>query len=354
MLKLDEVFTAVGTPNIALVKYWGKRNDKLNLPANSSLSMTLDESLATRTSVLFSKKLKEDALYINGERQQTRGGTEEKVLFTMGVLDAMRAQAGTKAHCLVVSRNAFPTGAGLASSAAGAATLVFVLSKALGLKSSSMRDLSVLARRISGSGCRSLFGGFVKWDRGSRRDGLDSYAEQVADSRHWPDIVDVIAIVAGGRKKVPTAEGHARTVATSRLFTQRPVVAEANFRGAVNAVEDRDFATLSTIVMRDSNNMHATCMDAYPPIMYLNDKSREIIEAVHLLNESEGRQIAAYTFDAGPNAHIITRKGDAVKVRAVVERIVGRENIILAGQGEGPRVVNDRKPLIDGEAMAPI
>ena len=185
LMKIDEVVTAVGNSNIALIKYWGKRNRKLILPTNSSLSITLDENVSTRTSVMFSKKLKEDTFYIDGElKDMSDSDTQER----FAIIDQLRNMAGVKERILMVSKNNFPASAGMASSASGSSTLAFAAANALGLKMDA-RELSKIARQGSGSSCRSLMGGFVKWNKGEKTDGSDSYAEQVFDERHWPEAV---------------------------------------------------------------------------------------------------------------------------------------------------------------------
>lgn len=350
---MENLVTAIGTPNIALVKYWGKRDVGLNLPYNSSLSMTLDESLNTKTSVLVSDRLQSDTIYIDGAQQKFDDAKEEKFALLAEVLNYMREAASSSSKVMIVSRNSFPSSAGLASSASGAATLVFALNEAFGL-GLGQRELVIIARRISGSSCRGLMGGFVKWERGELPDGTDSYATQVADNAHWPEVVDLIALVSAEKKRISSSEGHRRTPSTSELFKVRPEIAERFAGMASRAIGQRDFQTLGEIIIKDSNNMHATMLDSYPPIMYLNDASRRIIYAIHDLNASEGRIVGAYTFDAGPNAHIITLKNDIPKIKAALQGIASEEKIIVAGQGSGPRVLDESESLIGKDPFGQI
>lgn len=346
----DKVTTAVGHSNIALVKYWGKRDNDLNLPNNSSISITLDDEVKTTTSVVFSDMLRGDKFFINGNLQK-EDTSNEKNMFMRKVLNDMRRMAGTESKALIVSENSFPESSGMASSASGAATLVFALSNALGLGYDN-RQLSIISRKISGSACRSVYGGIVKWQRGSRKDGSDSYAMQIAKPSDWPDLVDVIAIVDPSKKKVSSSRGHALTVATSPLYKVRAGFAEKNVEEIELAVDRKDFGALATTIMRDSNNMHATMLDTWPPIMYLNDISRDIIYAVHEMNEQNGKVLAAYTFDAGPNAHIITMEKNRHSVLEKLGEISGIKRIVTARIGEGPRIVSDN--LIDIERLAPL
>lgn len=348
------VVTAIGTPNIALTKYWGRRNADINLPYNSSLSITVDESLYTKTSVMFSDKLTRDYLFINAEEQDLNDPQNEKSVYTGRILKEMRSKAGMKSPAFVASYNSFPTAAGFASSASGASTLSFTVAKALGLELTNL-EISTFCRKISGSACRSLFGGFAKWQKGEKDDGSDSYAEPVFDEKYWPEVIDVVTIIKANRKKVSTSEGHNRTPKTSLLFKARPAVAEDRTREIIEAIRVKDFDKMAEITMKDSNSMHATMMDSWPPIIYLDDRSIAVINAVHDLNASEGRNVAAYTFDAGPNPQIITLRKYEKKVLEILEPIAEKDKIIVAGQGSGPRLLKEGEgSLIDVDKLKPI
>ncbi len=346
---LDEVVTVIGTPNIALTKYWGKRDEKLILPTNSSISLTFDENLATTSSVVFSKKLKEDRLFIDG-KQLDLNEKEPKERFQ--IVDMMRSMAKTDAKVLVVSKNNFPASSGLASSASGLATLTYACSSALGLNLSK-KDMTIMARQGSGSSCRSLLGGIVEWKKGERQDGSDSYAEQVVDEKYWPELIDVVAIVTREKKKVSSRSGMKQTVATSVLYKARlGYIEQANDR-LRKAVRDRDFETLAEITMRDSNDMHAVMLDTYPPLTYMNDSSRVVLSMIHELNDTEGKTVGAYTFDAGPNAHVITLRKNVDRIAKMLGELEEVEQVLKVGQGGGPRVLKPKDALIGGD-LAPI
>jgi len=351
----DKITTAMGTPNIALIKYWGKRdNTGLNTPNNSSIGLTMDENLSTKTSVVFSDKFDRDRIYINGVEEKIEGrDVPEKALYTKKILDHMRKLAAVKKKVLIVSENNFPSSAGIASSASGAATLTFALTHALNLKLSH-KEMSIIARQISGSACRSLFGGIVKWNKGVKNDGTDSYAEQIVGEKYWPELVNIIAIVDSSKKKVSTSAGHSDTVNTSPLYPSRLAFAEDGVRKVEKAIGDRDIDALSRLIMRDSNDMHATMLDTWPPIMYLNDSSKEIMYAVYELNQSQksGKYIAGYTFDAGPNAHIITTESNKDAILKLLSGISGVKKIIISHAGKGPRLLKN-DDLIDAKTLQP-
>ncbi len=330
---MEDIATAIATPNIALVKYWGKRNDRLILPENDSVSITLDESVKTTTTVLFSDRLSRDAFYIDGSESKIEGVTAT----AMDVLMQIKKMANEKRHVLIASENTFPSGTGLASSASGSMALVYAACSALKLEIDA-KGLSMLARQASGSACRSAYGGFVRWLKGSNDDGSDSYAKQIADEKHWNEVIDIIAIVDQKKKKVASREGQALTKETSKLYALRKEIAQEHADAAENAIIEKDFERLAMLIMTESNNMHAVMTDTFPPLLYLNDVSKSIIYAIHELNESSGSAIAAYTFDAGPNAHIITKKQNVHEVTEMLEGIEGIRNIIECRQGSGPRL----------------
>jgi len=188
--------TAIANANIALVKYWGKRDERLILPQNSSISMTLD-GLNTITTVEFDKKYDRD-IFILGDREFKEGKEFEKVVKH---LDLIREISRIQGKAKIMSKNNFPTAAGLASSASGFAALSLAGSKAAGMDLG-VEKLSILARRSgSGSASRSCQSGFIEWLRGKKPDGSDSYAIQIAPSKYWPEFRMIVVIVSTTAKK---------------------------------------------------------------------------------------------------------------------------------------------------------
>eukprot|EP01052_Picozoa_sp_SAG31_P033430 SAG31_NODE_3777_length_3892_cov_2.842605_2_plen_265_part_00 len=145
----------------------------------------------------------------------------------------------------------------------------------------------------------------MRWQKGEQADALDSKAVQVADEKHWPQMRALVLVASAAKKKVSSTAGMQSTVGTSALIAHRAREVVPNRVAAIEAAYlARDFETFGQLTMADSNQFHATCLDTYPPIFYLNDISRDVIRAVHALNDYAGQCIAAYTFDAGPNAVI--------------------------------------------------
>ncbi|KAK2085687.1 hypothetical protein P7K49_036987 [Saguinus oedipus] len=203
----------------------------------------------------------------------------------------------------VASVNNFPTAAGLASSAAGYACLAYTLARVYGVES----DLSEVARRGSGSACRSLYGGFVEWQMGEQADGKDSVARQVAPESHWPELRVLILVVSAEKKLTGSTVGMQASVKTSPLLRFRAEsVVPARMAEMTRCIQERDFRGFAQLTMQDSNQFHATCLDTFPPISYLSHISWRIIHLVHRFNAHHGDTKVAYTFDAGPNAVIFT------------------------------------------------
>src|SRR5690625_3856942 len=169
--------TAKAHTNIALIKYWGKRDESLILPTNNSLSLTLD-AFYTTTKVQFDLELEEDIFNLDG--QVVQGVQYDRV---KQFLDMIRAYADQlNIFAKVDSTNTVPTAAGFASSASGFAALAAASTHALGLDLSD-QELSRLTRMGSGSACRSIYGGFAEWEQGQKEDGSDSYAVPIAPKK---------------------------------------------------------------------------------------------------------------------------------------------------------------------------
>lgn len=313
-------------------RYWGKRDPSLNLPTNSSLSVTLSQkSLRTLTTASAAATYPAaDELILNGKSQEIQ--SSKRTLACLANLRAHRQAVEDADSSLpklsalplrIVSENNFPTAAGLASSAAGFAALVRAVADLYQLPQSP-RELSRIARQGSGSACRSLMGGYVAWRAGELADGSDSLAEEVAPASHWPEMRALVLVVSADKKDVPSTEGMQTTVATSNLFeTRAKTVVPERMAAIETAIQSRDFPAFAEITMRDSNGFHATCLDSWPPIFYMNDVSRAAVRLVHDINRVVGQTVCAYTFDAGPNAVIYYLEKDTELVAGTVKAILG-------------------------------
>uniref|UniRef100_A0A1I8HKW5 Diphosphomevalonate decarboxylase n=1 Tax=Macrostomum lignano TaxID=282301 RepID=A0A1I8HKW5_9PLAT len=302
----DESFIAyaAAAPNLALIKYWGKRDSRLVLPLNNSISVTLDDQLMrTVTIATASPEFAEDSVELNGKPAEV---TDRMRAVLQSLRQrCQRGQDLASWKVRVATRNSFPTAAGLASSSSGFAD--------------TLRWLSTVARLGSGSACRSLFAGFAEWSAGQRPDGVDSTASQLASAGHW-DLRVLVCVVGAGAKSAPSTQAMARTVATSSLLPARLSCLPDRLAAVREAVAGRDFASLAEMSMRDSNCLHAVCADTYPPVHYLTDASRAIIDFVHRLNEASGRVVLGYTADAGPNVCLLAQPADVHLAAGCLQR----------------------------------
>lgn len=317
--------TAVAHPNIALVKYWGKRNEDLILPHQSSLSITL-APLSVTTTVEFG--VRAEVVEINGE--VARGEARRRVT---RVLDEVRKRVPC-GPARVISHGDFPAAAGLASSAAAFAALALAARAAAGLRHDP-KEASILARLGSGSACRSIQGGVCVWHRGKRSDGTDSYAEQLFDVEHWPDLRLVVAILGRGEKEVSSRDGMRHTVETSPYYRAWVEDAEAEIPRAVKLIRTRDLVGLGELAERNAWRMHATALAADPPLWYLSPATLSVISAIR---EQRRRGLPVwFTLDAGPNPVLLT---DAAHLRQVeaVARAAGAQEVIRCLPGDDARL----------------
>jgi diphosphomevalonate decarboxylase len=319
--------TARACANIALVKYWGKRDGQLNLPAAGSLSLTL-AALVTETTVELDPSLDQDELILDGNPARPKD-----LARTSSFLDLVRAEARITARARVTSTNQFPTASGLASSASGFAALAVAASTAAGL-TSSPRALSILARRGSGSAARSLYGGFVRMHAGHLPDGSDAYAEPIT-SRLTDRVRMVIAIVGGGAPKSHNSrDAMDHTAATSPLYQAWLDLVPNDLALAEGALSAGDLAALGTIAEANALAMHASAMAARPAVIYWQPTTLALLAEVRALRD---RNVACWaTMDAGPHVKVLTSIDHAEAVAAALRPIAS--DVIISAPG-GPVAV---------------
>jgi len=318
--------TAIACSNIAFVKYWGKRDEPLRLPMNSSLSMALSQA-TTMTTVAFVPELAEDEIFIDGRAVQ---GTAR--LRVAQHLDRIRQKAEIRQRARVASRNSFPRNAGIASSASGFAALTLAATTAAGLKLST-RELSCLARLGSGSAARSIPGGFVEWHRG--QDHESSYAEQIAPPQHWPEFRDIVAVVETTPKPVSSTHGMARAQ-TSPYFTTRMALIPERLERARQAILDRDLDELGRISEQEAIELHFISMSSHPPVLYWSPATLKLIHQV-LAWRSEGLRVH-FTIDAGPNVHLLCEQRDEKAISAMLVEMAEVRHVIVNAPGFAARL----------------
>jgi len=295
--------SAYAPANIALAKYWGKRDRALNLPVNGSLSISLG-ALGTHTVVCAAER---DSLRLNGV-----AAAPDSVLHrrTFAFIDLWRRGEAQPLH--IDTRNTIPTAAGLASSASGFAALTLALARYWQLDIADS-DLSAIARLGSGSAARSLWHGFVKWQRGTRDDGSDSHAAPLASD--WQELRIALVEIDGGTKKTASGDGMNHTTATSPLYAAWPATAAADLAAIEAAIHARDFRTLGSVAEANALAMHATMLAARPALCYLQAQTLATLQRLWQAR-ADGLDIYA-TIDAGPNVKILCRADDEAAVRAI-------------------------------------
>ncbi|MEO6944672.1 MAG: diphosphomevalonate decarboxylase [Lacisediminihabitans sp.] len=324
---------AIAHSNIAIVKYWGKRDADLNIPAVGSISLTLD-ALSTETSVTFDSALVADEFRLDGKRSDPARVSR--------LLDHVRTQSGATEYAAVSSANDFPTGAGLASSASGFAALALAASAAAlagrvgSQKMPDDRELSILARRGSGSAARSIFGGVVELHRGSHADGLDSFAEPLLSADEWPLSV-VIAITDTRAKIVNSSTGMGESALSSPFYPSWVDTAEDDLAGARTAIAARDFERLGELTEYSCLKLHAIMLTTRPALLYWNAAT---VAAIYTVRELRGSGIPVYfTIDAGPQLKALCLPESAQKVADALAATSGVQETRTSGLGAGAQLV---------------
>jgi len=331
--------------NIALIKYWGKhpKYENLHVPTKSSISFTVAD-LFTETQLRvkegdFSLSLAFDGKMIEPE--------EEKFTYLRGFFDKilLHHEFAKNYSYHIETKSNFPVAAGFASSASGFSALGIAFAKIMErlgcLQKLDDRKLSVIARLGSGSAARSVpsKGGLVIWHRGwDDNPGENvselSYAETLYPPSYFSDIVIMYAKVEIAEKKVKSRTGMKETVKTATNYWEWVEREEkVALPAMLDAVKNRRWEELFTLTKKASNDFHDVCIKTTPPIEYLNDASRDIIESINPL------EYAAYTFDAGPNAVIFTLKDKVDEIESLLKGVVGKENIVMTKVGEGPKII---------------
>ncbi|TGB13359.1 diphosphomevalonate decarboxylase [Streptomyces sp. MZ04] len=331
----QDTATAVAHPNIALVKYWGKRDERLIVPWTDSLSMTLDV-FPTTTRVRIDPDAGHDEVTLNGEVATGEAGRR-----ITAFLDLVRELSGLPLRAVVDTRNTVPTGAGLASSASGFAALAVAAAAAYGLDLDATA-LSRLARRGSGSASRSVFGGFATWYAGPA-DATDAEADLASHAEPVPtadiDPALVIAVVNAGPKDVSSREAMRRTVDTSPLYRPWAASSKDDLTDMRAALGRGDLEAVGEIAERNALGMHATMLAARPAVRYLSPASVTVLDRVLQLRKDA---VPAYaTMDAGPNVKVLCRRADAERVADAVRDAVPDGTVLVAGPGPGARLLDE-------------
>lgn len=331
--------TTVSAPaNIAFIKYWGARDLDLALPMNPSISMTLDHCVTKCTVEVLEGG--HDEVWLSEPDGGFGTPDPEFTRRVVAQLDRIRQWAGREEPFRVATRNAFPSAAGLASSASGFAALTLAAAGALGKGDAPVQELSRLARLSgSGSAARSVLGGYVEWPDPGAPSAVGeepSYAIQLAEAAHW-ELRDIIAVVEIGPKAVSSLDGHRRAL-TSPYYPKRLELLTERLERVRRAIENRDLDLLGPALEEEAIDLHLIAMSSQPAIFYWSPGTVAVLRAVRELRQ-EG--LAAWvTMDAGANVHVICDADSEDDVADRLEDLPSVGFVIRDGVGDGPEVEN--------------
>lgn len=295
--------TAVAPINIALCKYWGKRDELINLPVTSSLSISLSP-LGTKTDVRIAEGT--DSFVLNDQEISLESPAGQRVV---EYLDLFRPDPHTAFH--IDSSTNVPVAAGLASSASGFAALAMALDKLFNWNLDT-RSLSILARLGSGSASRSVFDGFVEWHAGEDPDGMDCYAEKLP--YEWPVFCVALVEISSEQKYISSRAAMAQTVRTSKLYRGWPARARADLEELKAGIAEKDIVRVGRVAEANALAMHATMLDSRPAVLYWKPETIKTIEKIWAIREA-GTALY-FTMDAGPNIKLLFEECD----RDLIER----------------------------------
>ena len=283
--------------NFALIKYWGKKDEKLRLPFQASLSFTIDK-LFTDTKVTVNKKLIKDKITINGISDE---GLNKRVIQHLNLI---RSKYNIKDYVEVTSVNNVPTSAGLASSASSFAALTLAATKAFNLNLSK-EELSRLSRYASGSASRSIFGNFAIWDIGNDK---TSIARPI--DINWPEFKIIVLMIDKSKKPASSTDAMKESVENKLLYDEWVKQSKIDLDKMLIALNNKDIKSVGEIAEKNANHMHDLIEST--GITYKTKESLKAIDKIHELR-TKG-VLAYYTMDAGPNIKIITIDSEVNKI----------------------------------------
>jgi diphosphomevalonate decarboxylase len=320
--------TAQAHSNIALVKYWGKGDETLRLPVNSSLALALD-AIYTVTTVEFDETLSEDIVEIDNDTF-----SQKETAKVSAHVDLLRQRANVNWKAKVKTKNNFPKAVGAASSASGFAALTVAAAAALDLQLTE-KELSIISRQGSGSASRSIPGGVSHWHRGSDSDS--SFAEKIEYPAEWDLKVLLVFVGDLAAKKIGSTEGMA-LAHTSPYFTQAVAEAEKNIDRIKTAFSTNNWRLFGQVIEDECFRLHMLCMTTTPNILYWQGTTVDIFQT--LLTLREQHIDGFFTVDAGPHVHVVCRATDVATIKEKLEKIQGVTSVVECGIGKGAHTIS--------------
>ncbi len=305
--------------NIALVKYWGKKEHQI--PENPSISFTLDDC-KTITELNYQRKEQvEDAfsfkVYLD---EEFKPDFHPKIETFFKRIESY-VPFLKEFHFTIKTKNTFPHSSGIASSASGMSALalcIMSIEKQLnpGLTDSDfIKKASFLARLGSGSACRSLEGDLVVWGKHPEIEGSNDlfgvkYPYKVHDN--FKNYQDTILLVDKGEKQVSSTVGH-NLMHGHPFAKQRFEQAVDNISKIKNILETGDLEAFIALVESEALTLHAMMMTSMPYFILMKPNTLEIINKIWRFRQETGLPIS-FTLDAGANVHVLYPEKDAKQI----------------------------------------
>lgn len=328
--------TIKASSDIALVKYWGKKDEVLRLPENGSVSIILD-GLDTITTIEFLEDLTEDQITIQGTQIAADSREAKRVVKHLDRIRSIAKEQGilkADLYAQVVSKNTFPRGTGLSSSGSGMAAITYAATKSLGLELSE-KEISILSRQASGTACRCSVGGFVEWLDGDTSD--TSYSQTIFEKDHW-DIRDVVAVVDEGMKKISSTQGHT-TAQSSPFFEIRQSRIKDKIKTVKQAIADKDFTTLGKTVEAEALEFHSILLTSKTPLVLWYPGTLQVMAEVERLR-SEGIE-CYFTVNTGFNLHVLTLPEYEDEVSKRLSSLSLVKKTLVAKVGDKPKEISE-------------
>ena len=304
--------------NIAIVKYWGKKDAKKMIPATSSISLTLND-MFTETEMEFisdedikisvEKEMKNgdykdkfsnmtDLFYLNGELQDSVH--TEKI---SKVVDLFRENRSQKVK--ISTTNNMPTAAGLSSSSSGLSAVIKACNELFG-KNYTQSELAQISKFGSGSSSRSFFGPIAAWDKDTG---------EIYEVRTDLKLAMIVLVLNENKKEISSRNGMELCAKTSTYFDEWVKQSEIDFVNMKKYLAENDFEKVGILTEENALRMHKTTETANPPFTYFNEKTYEAMDFVKNLRNNGEK--CYFTMDAGPNVKVLCLEEDLEKLAGI-------------------------------------
>ena len=335
--------------NIALVKYWGKKDNQI--PANPSISFTLN-NCKTVTKLAFTAKPNDGAITFD---LTFEGNTKEEFRPKIAKF-LQRVQKYvpfvTDFHFKIDTYNTFPHSSGIASSASGMAALAVNLMSIEKVLNPHITDsyfnqkASFLARLGSGSACRSIAGEIIVWGQHAHvSESSDLYGVPTPGTIHpvFHNFQDTILLVDKGEKQVSSTVGHDLMVGHP-FAEQRFLQAHANLHKMLEILKNGDLQQFIEIVESEALTLHAMMMTSLPYYILMKPNTLQIINKIWDFRRKSGVAVC-FTLDAGANVHVLYPESASLEVMQFIkdELVVHCQNAqyLCDSIGNGAQKISD-------------